>query len=269
LKLISIFGCGWIGLPLAKVLIEKGYSVKGSTTTKEKTPLLSDLGIIPFLIDFKEEEIPEAMLQSDIWVIAFPPQSRKTDSTWYWQAIEKLSDLANQHKVKKIIMLSSTSVYPDVPNTVSEDMELTEENCGNLSIIKAENALLKLENTALCILRLGGLAGYDRIMSRHFAGKEGLVGGKHPTNLVHRDDVLQVIVHMVEKEFGKELYNVCCIEHPTREELYTYDCKRMHWPLPVFVQDEEVGKTICSKKIHHEVKFLYSNPKDFKYNNIN
>lgn len=267
MTLISILGCGWIGLPLAKVLLKKRFSVKGSTTTIEKTCVLSELGITPFLVDFKETIIPEGLLQSDIWVIAFPPQSRKTDSAWYWQAMERLSDYAHKYSVKKIIMLSSTSVYPDLPATMTENMELTEENCANISILKAENAILKLQNTAVCILRLGGLAGYDRIMARYFAGKEGLTGSQHPTNLVHRDDVLKVIAHLIEKEFKKELYNVCCLEHPTRKELYTYDCKRMHWPLPVFVQDKEVGKTVCSKKINQEVEFTYLNPLDFKYNN--
>ena len=28
---ISILGCGWLGLPLAKALLKNGFSVKGST----------------------------------------------------------------------------------------------------------------------------------------------------------------------------------------------------------------------------------------------
>ena len=35
---VSILGCGWLGLPLAKSLIEKGFSVNGSTTSVEKIP---------------------------------------------------------------------------------------------------------------------------------------------------------------------------------------------------------------------------------------
>jgi 3-hydroxyisobutyrate dehydrogenase-like beta-hydroxyacid dehydrogenase len=32
-KSISILGCGWLGVPLAKHLIQKGFSVKGSVTS--------------------------------------------------------------------------------------------------------------------------------------------------------------------------------------------------------------------------------------------
>ena len=42
---VSILGCGWLGLPLAKSLIEKGFSVNGSTTSVEKIPILESLGI--------------------------------------------------------------------------------------------------------------------------------------------------------------------------------------------------------------------------------
>ena len=48
---ISILGCGWLGLPLAKALLKKKFHVNGSTTTVEKLDVLKDEGINPFLID--------------------------------------------------------------------------------------------------------------------------------------------------------------------------------------------------------------------------
>ena len=35
-KIIGILGCGWLGLPLAKELVEEGYIVRGSTTQASK-----------------------------------------------------------------------------------------------------------------------------------------------------------------------------------------------------------------------------------------
>ena len=86
---ITIFGCGWLGLPLAKALIEKGYAVKGSTTTHGKLEVFRQKGIQPFLLDFKEENLPESFLKSDVWIIAFPPKSKQTDGKWYWQAVNR------------------------------------------------------------------------------------------------------------------------------------------------------------------------------------
>jgi len=48
--MISILGCGWLGLPLAEHFRDAGYSVKGSTTSDDKIELLKGKQIAPFLI---------------------------------------------------------------------------------------------------------------------------------------------------------------------------------------------------------------------------
>ena len=45
---IGIIGCGWLGLPLAKMFVSNNYKVKGSTTSKEKIEILKKEGIEPF-----------------------------------------------------------------------------------------------------------------------------------------------------------------------------------------------------------------------------
>jgi 3-hydroxyisobutyrate dehydrogenase-like beta-hydroxyacid dehydrogenase len=52
---ISILGCGWLGFPLGKYLVEKGHFVKGSTTSESKIALLSKVGIEPFLLKFSPQ----------------------------------------------------------------------------------------------------------------------------------------------------------------------------------------------------------------------
>jgi nucleoside-diphosphate-sugar epimerase len=47
---ISILGCGWLGFPLGIRLLERDHFVRGSTTTKDKIPLLEEAGIEPYHI---------------------------------------------------------------------------------------------------------------------------------------------------------------------------------------------------------------------------
>jgi hypothetical protein len=47
---ISILGCGWFSLSLAKTLLENEFSVKGSNTSVDKLSVLTNLGIQPYLI---------------------------------------------------------------------------------------------------------------------------------------------------------------------------------------------------------------------------
>ena len=56
-KNIGILGCGWLGLPLAKKLIEKGYSVNGTTTSSNKLKVLQNAGINPFTVRLSETGI--------------------------------------------------------------------------------------------------------------------------------------------------------------------------------------------------------------------
>ena len=54
---ISILGCGWLGLELAKTLIAKDYSVKGSTTSTHKINSFKAAGITPFIIKLSEQKV--------------------------------------------------------------------------------------------------------------------------------------------------------------------------------------------------------------------
>ena len=49
IKSIGVLGCGWLGLPLAKQLVTAGYSVRGTTTTKEKLTEISRIEINLFI----------------------------------------------------------------------------------------------------------------------------------------------------------------------------------------------------------------------------
>jgi nucleoside-diphosphate-sugar epimerase len=264
-KQISIFGCGWLGLPLAELLLQKGYEVSGSTTTSEKLPILAEKGITAFQLNFALDEIPADFLKSDVWVIAFPPKSKSTDGNWYLQAIKQISELSKSYRPTKMILLSTTSVYPDSETTYTEEFEMTELNTGNMSIFQAEQCVLKSTVQQKYVLRLGGLAGANRFLARHFSGKSDLKGGNHPVNLLHQEDAILAITHIIENEPESGIYNVCSSKHPTRKELYTYDCQRFDKPLPHFKDETESSKIISSEKISKLYSFKYNDPKKFEY----
>jgi len=77
---ISILGCGWLGLPLAKALLENGFLVKGSTTSVGKLSVLKNLGIQAFQIELSETkiqgEVDSFLENSKILIIDVPPKLR-------------------------------------------------------------------------------------------------------------------------------------------------------------------------------------------------
>ena len=270
---ISILGCGWLGMPLGKFLVEKGHIVKGSITSEEKMPLLSNVGIEPFMIKFSPQmEVTfhtntynsiSQFLDSDILIVCIPPRAGKYGEDFHVQQIESLIENLSTSSIKSIIYTSSTSIYAELNREMTEDDEVNE----NHALIKVEN-LLKTLPQKVTILRCGGLMGENRIPAKYFAGKS-INTGKIPVNYVHQDDIIQIITMILEKGFWNETFNVVTPEHPVREEVYLKNCADLSFEKPVFEESKEQipYKIISPQKLilRTGYEFKYCNPLEFRY----
>ena len=106
---ISILGCGWLGFPLAKVLIEKGFSVHGSTTSTEKLSILQKSGIQAFLIALENNSISGDIVTflegSKTLVIDIPPKLRGNSKEDFVGKIETLIDRSPGDRRKQKVYL--------------------------------------------------------------------------------------------------------------------------------------------------------------------
>jgi nucleoside-diphosphate-sugar epimerase len=266
---ISILGCGWLGLPLGKFLVEKGHAIKGSTTSEQKIPWLSSVGIEPFLLKFSpqieaySDYIISQFLDSEILILCIPPRAGKYGEDFHVKQILSLIDNLSTSSVKSIIYTSSTSVYPELNQEMTEDDEVFE----NHALIKVEN-LLKSLSQNITILRCGGLMGGERIPAKYFAGKT-INTGQTPVNYVHQDDVIQIITMILEKGFWNEIFNVVSPEHPMRKEVYLKNCADLGFEKPIFeVPTEQIPYKIISPQkliLRTGYEFKYDNPLNFRY----
>ena len=263
---ISILGCGWLGLPLGKHLVENGHSVKGSTTSESKIVLLSEVGIEPFLLNFSpqiEFKKLDNFLNSEVLIICIPPRASKHGEDFHVQQIESLLGYLPSSSVKSIIYTSSTSVYPDLNREMTENDEVIDSH----ALINVENLLKNLPQN-VTILRCGGLMGAERIPAKYFVGKT-INTGKIPVNYVHQEDVIQIISMILEKDFWNETFNIVSPEHPIREEIYLKNCEEFGYEKPAFEapSEEILFKIISPKKLIQRTgyEFIYANPLDFKY----
>jgi nucleoside-diphosphate-sugar epimerase len=263
---ISILGCGWLGLPLGKYLVEKGHKIKGSTTSESKIQLLSEVGIEPFLLTFSPQIEGENMinfLDSEILIICIPPRAGKFGDDFHVQQIESLIRYLPSSPIQSIIYTSSTSVYPELNREVNEDDDVIE----NHALVKVEK-MLKNTSKKVTILRCGGLMGGERIPAKYFAGKT-INTGNTPVNYVHQEDVIRIISLILEKGFWHETFNVVSPKHPIREEIYLKNCADLGFEKPIFVETVEQipFKIISPQKLisRTNYRFIYANPLEFKY----
>jgi UDP-glucose 4-epimerase len=165
MKQISILGCGWLGMPLAKSLLEKEFSVNGSTTTLEKISAMESNGIQAFQIELSETEIKgkiDSFLEnSEILIVTIPPKLRSISSENFIKKIQNLVPFIEKAKIEKIIFISSTSVYGDYNSVVTEATKSNPDSESGKQLLETETFLQSNTNFKTTVIRFGGLIGED------------------------------------------------------------------------------------------------------------
>ncbi|MCZ8089796.1 SDR family oxidoreductase [Flavobacterium sp.] len=264
---ISILGCGWLGFPLAKSLLKKGFSVKGSTTTLEKISVLENARIDTFQIVLSEEEISgeiDAFLfNSQILIIDIPPKLRGNSNENFVAKIQNLIPFIEKSSVEKVIFVSSTSVYSDA---ISIDL-ITEKTIPNpdtesgKQLLEAEKILQNNSNFKTTIIRFGGLIGEDRHPIKFLAGRENLENPDGPINLIHQLDCIGILEGILEKNCFGEIFNAVAPFHPSRKVYYSKKAQELNLPLPKFDESKpSVGKTISSEKVSTVLGYEFQRP---------
>jgi nucleoside-diphosphate-sugar epimerase len=256
---ISILGCGWLGLPLAKSLLSDEHEVMGSTTTEEKLELLRAEGIEPYLISVSSTitSLPSGFLNTQILIIAIPPNRKSGGTDEYLLTLHRLADIVEKGSVRHIVFVSSTSVYPETNGVVCEGDESPDSY-----MVKAEKIITRqIFNTT--IIRFGGLFGPHRHPGRFLAGKKDVAGADSPVNMIHLDDAIAVVKSVIDHNGWNEVFNACADEHPTRATFYTRMAVNAGLPPPVFLHnDKKAFKIVSSERLKTRLgyKFIVSNP---------
>jgi nucleoside-diphosphate-sugar epimerase len=245
---ISIVGCGWYGLSLAKALVEKGFIVKVTTTTADKLSLLKSTGIQPYLINVNTDtnSIQSDFFDCDILWICIPPKTRSGKGDEYLAGINTLITAAQQHNIKQVILISSTSVYADDNSEVNELTLPNPDTESGKIMLRAED-MLKQENTfTTTIIRFAGLFGPGRDPGRFFGGKKDIPNGNAPVNLIHLTDCIGLSFALLDKKVFGRTFNACTPDHPSKAAFYTKASVRMGLEKPEFLDEKKDWKIVSS-----------------------
>lgn len=251
---ICVIGCGWLGFPLAKNLIKKGYHVRGSTRSSKKIATLQSHHIETYMVDITSEgitgDIQECLEGSDTLVLNIPPGKRKNASVNYVKKMNFLIPYIEASSVNNVLFVSSTSVYQDFESFPN----ITESNPTTLKttnqIIDVETLFQKNSNFKSTILRFSGLFGEDRHPAKYLSGKHQVKNPKAPVNLIHLNDCIAIIERILNQNIWGEIFNAATTPHPSKKKYYTSVCKSLNLPLPLFDEAEpSKGKIIDASKL--------------------
>lgn len=262
---ISILGCGWLGQPLAKTLLSKGYEVKGSTTSESKLEVLKNAGILPFQIQLEEHQIigtiEDFLKETDVLLIDIPPGLRKAISPTlemtFVNKVKILIPFIEKSGIQKVIFVSSTSVYgDDFPIVeITEDTKPNPDSESGKQLAITETLLQSNSHFKTTIIRFGGLLGDDRHPIKFLTGRTNVENPDAPVNMIQREDCIGIIEEILKQvqhdnwEWN-QTFNAVAPQHPTRKAYYHKKAEIFNLPLPTFAEDSESkGKIISSKKV--------------------
>jgi nucleoside-diphosphate-sugar epimerase len=266
---ISILGCGWLGLPLAKALLINGFSVKGSTTSEGKLSGLATLSIDPFLVALDSKRITGAIEDfldgSETLVIDIPPQLRGKNSDSliveekvFVEKIKTLVPYIEKSTVKNVLFVSSTSVYGEAKQTITENTIPKPDTESGKQLLEAELLLQNNPNFKTTILRFGGLIGEDRNPTKFMAGKVNIENPETPINFIHQEDCIGIILKIIAINSWNEIYNGVSPFHPSRETYYTQKATELGLPLPQFDHSKPSNKKlILSDKVETVLGYAF------------
>lgn len=258
-------GCGWLGLPLAISLIADDYVVQGSTTSEEKCELLKKEGIAPFCITLSENTISGAIASflknADVLIINVPPKLRGGGKENYVKKMQLVHQEVQKAAIRKIIFVSSTSVYGDIDGEVDENTPPQPVTESGKQLLEAE--LLFKNDPALqtTIVRFGGLIGPKRHPITMLSGRQNLSNGKAPINLIHLEDCIRILKAIIANSWWNELLNAVYPEHPDKQNYYSKEAqKRALQPPDYKHNNSKKGKLIHSKTLQNVKKFTFKTP---------
>jgi len=272
---VLVVGCGYIGLPFARLAKGAGYQVYATTRKRERFAELEAEGLIPVLwdvtggdieglieqikqmADFKgtseEREnfeatirVPEVnhklpLADAVIWTVGHDRSARKSIDEVYVSGL--LTTLISLRGSPKFVYASSTGVYGDADGdwihelTPPNPSDETSEAC-----LRAEQFLgieCEIFEWSFCILRFAGIYGPGRLIGGEALKRGEPIAGDGAAwlNLVHQQDAALALWKAMHSGGAGEIYNIADGHPVPRQEFYLKLAELLGTPPPKFAPE--------------------------------
>lgn len=201
---IGIIGLGWLGTRLADAINDdaKIYTTTRNIATQQHH---ITLGYHSTLVDFDTANTTETwdiLKQLDTIIITIPLPTHKDNILRINNILSFIKEFKGQ-----IICCSSTGIYPNEAKT------FVENDVNPLNVATESPFVQHFPQSN--ILRLGGLMGYDRYLSKYNITQ----GLDEPVNHVHINDVIGITKLLITQQTKEVILNVVAPLHPTKSEV--------------------------------------------------
>jgi len=290
---VLIVGCGYVGLPLGIELARQGHQVFGLRRSVLAEIELKAAGIMPLLADITRPETLANVPRDFDWVVNCAASGGGGADDYrmvYLEGNRNLIAHFNGAALQKFVYTSSTSVYAQNDGSVVTETSPTEPEAATARVlVETEKLLLAAANGSrgigsrppaaphqfpAAILRVAGIYGPGRgyAFKQFLRGEARIEGdGSRVMNMIHRDDLIGVIIAALERGTPGNIYNAADNEPVSQHDFYAWLAGELDRPLPPAVAaDAEVwrkrgvtNKRVSNARLRTELKYAFKFP-DFR-----
>ena len=259
---VLIVGCGYVGLPLGVELVKQGHEVFGLRRSPEGEADIIAAGLNPLVADITRPEDLAKLPGPFDWVVNTVSSSKGGEEDYrqvYLEGTRNLIEWLAPTPIKKFIYTSSTSVYGQTDGSVVKETSPTEP-AGPTSRLLVETEKLLLDAAAASkfpavILRVAGIYGPERghLFLQYLRDEARIAGkGDRLINMIHRDDLVHVILAALKSGRPGEVYNAVDDEPVAQIHFFRWLSETLgKWMPPFATEEENAGRKrgLTQKKV--------------------
>ena len=283
-----IVGCGYVGLPLGAELARRGHAVFGLRRSALAEAEMKSAGITPLHADITQPETLKSLPRDFDWVVNCSASGGGGADDYrkvYLEGNRNLLAWLGDTPPKKFVYTSSTSVYAQNDGSVVTETSPAQPEAPTAKVlVETEKLLFEAAHGSRArsphqifpavILRVAGIYGPGRghAFKQFLRGEARIEGdGARWLNVIHRDDLIGVIIAALERGVPGEIYNAADNAPPSQLEFFTWLATELKQPMPPTVPaDAEVwrkrgvtNKRVSNAKLRAELKCEFRFP-DFR-----
>ncbi len=275
---VLIVGCGYVGLPLGRLLVERGHSVVGIRRSPAAGDDLRAAGIEPVHVDITRAGDLRELAGPFDWIVNTAASARgggvEDYRQVYCQGTRHLLDWLAGHPPRKYVYTGSTSVYGQDDGSLVKESSPTIPSAPTAQVlVETEALLLAAAQTGFpaVILRVAGIYGPDRghLFQQYLKDEARIPGpGLRLLNMIHREDLLGVILTALESGRPGEIYNAVDNEPVAQIHFFRWLSETLGKWMPPFAPEETepdrkrglTNKKVSNRKLTMELGYRFKYP---------
>ena len=278
---VLIVGCGYVGLPLGKELVRQGHEVFGLRRSALAEVEIKAAGITPLHADITQPATLAKLPRDFDWVVNCTASGGGGAEDYrkiYLEGNRNLIAWLAGSTLKKFVYTSSTSVYGQNDGSVVTESSPVEPDADTAKVL-AETEILLLAAVAerqfpAVVLRVAGIYGPARghWFKQFLRGEARIEGdGSRWLNVIHRDDLIGVIIAALKNGKPGEIFNAADNEPVSQSKFFEWLAAELKRPMPPAVPADEnlsrrrgsTDKRVSNAKLRQELKYEFLFP-DFR-----